>query len=323
MLAHQLTCVEQKLDQTNVSETANESILMRHITRTEPCISTDPEVCGSESTTSTTSASDSHSEDSSVSESDISVASPSKSIPPIPDAETSDGTFVESSSLSGNPSGHRSIDTNIALGGKSVRRSLKQAIEYASCLMDTLSTMEQVFNIVTSKSRPDACMEIAENGGIEAKKRGSDVTDSIHSDRMNTVGSLGPAWPYYTKVKDMFSGVADPLARRLAETNWERHISLRSGKVPFTENASKSFKSGATIITQSTFVDSGFAGSEDIIVNQPSLHDSDTSYRTTETSVKRGSLRVPAPPSGFYSDDPFECSICSKTVFISTRAQWK
>lgn len=275
-------------------------------------------------------AGDSDSDESFTSDSDTSDASSSESTSSVSHRRTSIGVGAECSESSGRPPKHIATDAQSQCD-KAVRQSLKRAFEYASCLMDTLSTMEQVFSIVSANAQPDAHMGV-EVGEVDATGSGTNVVPYLHRDTMKKMESLGAAWPYYTKVKDMFEGVPDVLASRLAETNWKRHMSLRSGEVPFAEGRLADPQKASTVITKSTFVDSGFAGSEDVAealpqLNQcleaPSLQNSDQSYRTTETSLKRGSLRVPAPPAGFDSGDPFECPICSNVVHISTRAQWK
>lgn len=152
--------------------------------------------------------------------------------------------------------------------------------------------------------------------------------------------SLGEAWPYYSKVKDAFSTAPDYLAEKVAKLNWERHISLRGGEVPFQSTEPAAFAPALTDAMPLTSGkarteitrDSGYVGSEEINSSGLRLGEymetassgSFQSYKTSETSLRRGAPRVPAPPAGFFSNESFTCFICNrKQDNIHTRHAWK
>lgn len=135
-----------------------------------------------------------------------------------------------------------------------------------------------------------------------------------------------PAAIYVSLVREKFKNAQDQLVDRLGESNWQRHKAVREQMKTLPEEndiVKDKDQDGLYSIfrSYSTFYDSGIGTSVPADTQYALSH---TSFQSSNTEGKQGSLRVPPTPEEVKSGKPFQCAFCGQVILnIKNRIDWK
>ncbi|KAL3418590.1 hypothetical protein PVAG01_10306 [Phlyctema vagabunda] len=133
-----------------------------------------------------------------------------------------------------------------------------------------------------------------------------------------------PAQPYAWRVYDKYPRANIHLIERLAEANWQRHISLRSTEDQPHEEKDHPAAPKMMFTSTSVFHDSGIGSSAPARSTYAATVVSHSSFKSTTADKENSDLRVRSTPKEVFEGIPFICQICGSTLSkIKNRVDWR
>jgi hypothetical protein len=183
-------------------------------------------------------------------------------------------------------------------------RAIVQTITSVSgCLVDLLPTLEKA---VTLSQESSMRSNVAPSTAFQVSE---------------------PASYFVRNVTDKFRKAEVKLAERLGEANWQRHERIRRLMQAASEGEDADLEEPVACSVfqpSSMFHDSGIGTSKPAETTYATSNTSYTSFFSSVTAERKGSLRVPDIPEDAADGKPFKCDFCGHLLSsIKTRADWK
>lgn len=150
-----------------------------------------------------------------------------------------------------------------------------------------------------------------------------------HCTSITTFHVTDSARQYVMQIRDKYRKAPTALVERLGEANWQRFVRIRGKKHevegldqdPDGEEMRLSFRSA---FVPTDFHDSGLGASVTFGQHASRSVASHTSFLSSQSDARKGSLPVPPTPAEVHEGQPFICSICEQTLTaIRNRMEWK